>query len=164
MSAGFAPPPGAPTIETSVLIAASIAEIWSILTAFECYGDWNTQILRIDGIAAVGSRIVLSPAGEPPKSVTVEELAPYRMRWVGGADDQADFRGDHFFDLEPVAANETLFLHREFFTGLSVVPILAVYRDAIRLNFEAFNSCLQAAAERRNGDRGKTHLKAGCLL
>ena len=151
MRVGFAPPPGAPTIETSVLIAAPIAEIWRVLTAFNSYGDWNSQLLRIDGIAVVGSRLVLNPVGEPPKSVTVEELAPYRMRWVGGADDLADFKGDHFFELEPVAANATLFLHREFFTGRLVLPILAAYRDAIHLNFEAFNSCLQAVVERRAG-------------
>ena len=151
MRAGFAPPPDAPTIETSVLIAAPIAEIWTVLTAFKSYGDWNSQISRIDGMAAVGSRLVLSPVGEPPKSVMVEELAPYRMRWVGGADDLADFRGDHFFELEPVGANATLFLHREFFTGRLALPIFAAYRDAIQLNFAAFNSCLQAAVERRTG-------------
>jgi len=147
MSFGFVPPRGAPTIETSVLIAAPIAEVWSVLTAFDSYGDWNTQIPRVDGVAVAGSNIVLSPAGEPQKSVRVEVLAPYMMHWVGGADDPADFQGDHFFELEPVAVNETLFLHREFFTGRLATPILGAFREAIRSNFEAFNNCLRAAAE-----------------
>lgn len=147
MSAGFTPPPGAPTIETSVLIAAPIADVWAILTAFGSYGDWNTPIPRIDGVAAAGSTIVLSPAGEPQKSVKVEVLAPYTMHWIGGAEDPADFRGDHFFELEPVAVNETLFLHREFFTGKLAASILGTFREAIRSNFDAFNNCLRAAAE-----------------
>ena len=161
MSSGFAPPPGAPTIETSVLIAAPIADVWAILTAFGSYGEWNTQLPRIDGVAAAGSTIVLSPAGEPPKSVRVEVLTPYRMRWIGGADDPADFQGDHFFELETVAVNETLFLHREFFTGRLAASVLETFREAIRSTFDAFNACLRAAAEqatdggnRRLGDTG----------
>ena len=147
MSSGFAPPPGAPTIETSVLIAAPIAEVWSILTAFEAYGAWNAQIPRIDGVAVAGSTIVLNPAGEPRKSVRIEALAPYVMHWVGGADNPADFQGDHFFELEPVTVNETLFLHREFFTGKLAASILGAFREAIRANFDTFNNCLQTASE-----------------
>lgn len=148
MSAGFAPPPGAPTIETSVLIAAPIADVWAILTAFGSYGDWNSQVPRIDGHAAAGSTIVLSPAGEPQKPVKIEVLAPYMMHWVGSGDDPSDFQGDHFFELEPVTVNETLFLHREFFTGRLAASILGAFREAIRSNFDTFNNCLRAAAER----------------
>ncbi|WP_448140472.1 hypothetical protein [Sphingopyxis fribergensis] len=98
-------------------------------------------------VAAAGATIVVSASGEGEKPVRIAALAPYRMHWVGGADDLATFRGDHFFDLERVAAKETLFRHREFFTGHLAAPILAQFGDAIRGNFNVFDSCLKAVAE-----------------
>ncbi|HEY0598194.1 SRPBCC domain-containing protein [Sphingopyxis sp.] len=149
MSVGFLPPPGALTVETSKLIAAPIADVWAILIGFDAYGEWNTQIPRIDGVAAAGSIIVLWPANEGEKTVRVEALEPYRMHWVGSAENPADFRGDHYFGLEPVGASNTLLVHREFFSGRFAATILAAYGEMIRASFEGFNRSLQAVAEQR---------------
>jgi hypothetical protein len=144
---GFVPPTGAPTIETSVLIAAPIASIWSILIDFGSYGEWNRYIPGIEGEAERGATIIVTPRGEAGKKIRVEALAPYSMYWTGGTDDRADFEGNHFFELEPVTVNETLFLHREYFTGRLARPFMDAYGHAIRDNFDLFNACLKAAAE-----------------
>lgn len=149
MSLGFVPPPGAPTVETNILIAAPVADVWAILIGFGAYGEWNAQIPRIDGVAAAGSIIVLWPADEDEKTIRIEALEPYRMHWVGSAEDPADFRGDHYFELETVGESKTLLVHREFFSGRFAVTILAAHGEIIRSNFEGFNRSLQAAAEQR---------------
>lgn len=151
MTTGFAPPPGAPTIETALLISAPITDVWSILTGFARYGEWNRYITRIEGEAAAGATIETSaaegPSGTVQKRIRVEALAPYTMHWVGGAASFEDFRGDHFFELEPVAPGETLLLHREYFTGRFAASVIGQFGDPIRRNFELFNQCLKEAAQ-----------------
>ena len=152
MNVGFAPPDGAPTVETAVLIAAPIERVWAVLTDFARYGEWNRYITGIAGGAAAGSVIeVTSVEGgdSTKKSVTIEGLAPHAMHWVGGADSLADFRGDHFFELQPAAANEILFLHREYFTGHFAKSIIDQFGGQIRQNFELYNQCLKVESERQ---------------
>lgn len=148
MSGGFLPPPGAPTIETATLVAAPVDALWTILTSFESYGNWNASISKVDGPARAGATIVVRSAGEADKPVRIEALSPYVMHWVGSSEDPADFRGDHFFELEAVSATETLFLHREYFTGRHAAAIAVRYGDAIRAGFELLNACLKAEAEK----------------
>lgn len=151
MSAGFAPPEGAPTVETAMLIAAPIGRVWTILTDFARYGTWNRYITGVAGDAAVGSVIEVTSAegtGTTTKSIAIEGFAPHVMHWVGGADSFAAFRGDHFFELQPVAANETLLLHREYFTGHFAKSIVGEFGELICENFDLFNQCLKEKAEK----------------
>lgn len=154
MSAAFAPPASASLVETQIRIAAPLATIWSILTAFEDYGSWNDYIRRIDGMAAAGAAIVAhsrdAASGHmTEQAIRIAALSPHSMHWVGGAADLAEFRGDHFFELVPVAADITDFLHREYFSGRLAGAILAQFAPAILRNFETFNACLQRCAEQR---------------
>lgn len=154
MSAAFEPPVSASLIETRIRIAAPPAPIWTILTAFADYGDWNGYILRIDGVAAAGADIVAhshdaASGHATEQAIRVETLSPYRMHWIGGAADLADFRGDHLFELVPVAANATEFVHREYFSGRLADAILARFAPAIRCNFAIFNACLKQHAEKQ---------------
>ncbi len=148
----FQPPQGAATIETEVRIAAPVSTVWAILTAFEDYRTWNRYMLRIDGAAAAGARIVVTTrdAGseqEINQTISVESIEPYSMHWVGGTDDLARFRGDHFFELVPLDADNTIILHREYFTGTLAAAIMANFGSAIRRNFEVFNMSLKTRAE-----------------
>lgn len=155
MSSAFRPPPGAQTIETHVKIAAPRPLVWSILTDFKRYGEWNTYIPGIAGEPLAGSTIDLFAmeglSGEAvQKSIKVEGLSPYRMHWVGGAVDLSQFRGDHFFEVEAGDEGISIFLHREFFTGALADAILDQSRLPITANFHLFNSDLKRFAEACN--------------
>ncbi|MEU9884845.1 SRPBCC family protein [Sphaerisporangium sp. NPDC051011] len=47
------------TIDTSITIRATPAQVWAILTDFGAYESWNPFILRARGEAVVGGTVAL---------------------------------------------------------------------------------------------------------
>jgi hypothetical protein len=160
MSGTYRPPAGAILIETAMTIAAPVERIWSILTAFDAYGGWNSYMLRVDGVAAAGARLLVrsrdvGSGQEMDHPVEVAALAPFAMHWVGGIGDLSAFRGDHFFELDPSGPAATVFRHFEYFRGQNADELLSRFGASIKCNFEAFNECLRREAEGVLGMRSK---------
>ncbi|MES5483310.1 SRPBCC domain-containing protein [Bradyrhizobium sp. INPA03-11B] len=144
------------SIETEIRIAAPPALVWPILTAFANYGDWNRYITSITGVAEAGANIVVRTRDtmsghEMAQTVRIERLEPHLMHWVGMTVSPKQLRSDHFFELLPVAGDETVLLHREAFSGNLAAVVLAQYGEPMRTNFETFNECLKASAEAARG-------------
>jgi hypothetical protein len=74
---------------TQIVIDAPPELVWSILADGVRYGEWNPEILRIDGALTAGAKITAQvrlgsgAVRRVPMRVT-ECAAPTRMQWVGG--------------------------------------------------------------------------------
>ena len=139
------------TIETAIHIAAPAAQVMQVLTDFGAYTDWNTYLVRVDGLPVPGSQIVVHAAmpGRPDplvQTVDVVEVSALAMRWAGGLADRSQFAGDHWLVVEH-DGQATRFLHFEHFSGALAPAILAEHGETIRDNFIRFNEALKRRTE-----------------
>ena len=139
------------TIETEITIDATPERVWSVLSDFGAYPDWNPFIRRIDGEAAVGERIEvnLQLADSKPKTFRprVEAFDPPReLRWLGSLGFPGIFDGAHQFRIEPTGGG-TRFVHREEFRGVLAGLILRFIGAKTSSGFEAMNTALKQRAE-----------------
>jgi hypothetical protein len=140
------------TIETALSIDASPAHVWSILTDFERYAEWNPFVRSIQGDARVGEPLIvrLGPPGKEPMtfSPVVLESEPSRaLVWRGVLGAGWLFSGVHAFRLDAQPDGTTRFRHGEQFGGL-LVPLLRRSLDTdTRAGFEEMNKALRHRAQ-----------------
>ena len=142
-------------IYTETEIDAPPSTVWTILTDFDAYDEWNPLVIDADGRAAVGERLTIrvqSTGRRPstmPARVTVAD--PERtLEWVGGSRVPGLFSGRHTLELEPLDDGRTRLVNRERATGL-LVPFV-VPRD-IEADYEAMNRALAERAAARSAAR-----------
>jgi hypothetical protein len=139
-------------IETSIEISSTPAAVWSVLTAFESYADWNPFVRAIHGEGTEGSK--LSVTMEPPggKAMTfrptVMRVVTYKeLRWLGHVLVPGIFDGEHYFLIQALAPDRVNFVQGEIFKGF-LVPLLrrSLDRDT-RRGFELMNEAVKRRAE-----------------
>jgi hypothetical protein len=91
-------------IKTEILIQASPEKVWSILTNFENYPNWNPFIKSIKGEVKVGNKIMarIEPPEAngmtfTPKILTFETNK--ELMWLGHLLLEGLFDGEHKFEL-----------------------------------------------------------------
>ena len=139
-------------IKTEILINATPEKIWSILTKFENYPNWNPFIKSIYGEIKVGSKIKVRI--EPPQAkgmtftptvltfVTNKELS-----WLGHLLFAGVFDGEHKFELIDNANGTTTFIQSEKFTGILVSLFKKQLDNNTKKGFEEMNKKLKELAE-----------------
>jgi len=140
-----------PAIDTSIEIAASPARVWSILTDFAAYPEWNPFITRVAGFARAGERLVVTikPPGRKPmmfRPVVLAATPEVELRWRGRLLMPGLFDGEHLFRLS-LSGSGCRLEHGEVFTGL-LAGLLGGTLPATRRGFVAMNEALKARAER----------------
>ncbi|MGH6874675.1 MAG: SRPBCC family protein [Aestuariivirgaceae bacterium] len=140
------------SIDTEVRINAPCNRVWSILTDFARYPDWNPFITRISGRPEVGSRLAIriEPPGQRPMMFRPRVLAasPRReLRWLGRLLIPRLFDGEHSFELLD-DADGCLLRQSEKFTGLLVPRMPRKMFEATEQGFVAMNEALKKRAER----------------
>jgi hypothetical protein len=140
----------AATIDTSIDIAASPSRVWSVLTDFAAYPEWNPFITRIAGVPVVGGRLVVTiqPPGRKAmmfRPVVLAATPEAELRWRGRLLMPGLFDGEHVFRLGSIATGCRLD-HSEVFTGL-LAGLLGGTLPATRRGFMAMNEALKARAE-----------------
>jgi len=143
-------------IFTAIDIDASPETVWSVLTDFDAYDDWNPRT-RITGRAEAGERLVVAPGpdakGMPtfrPRVLRADE--PAELRWLGHRYVRGLFDGEHTFTIEERDDGRTRFTQSETFGGLLARPLLRLYGEDTEVGFEAVNAAL---AERAEGIEGR---------
>ena len=138
-------------IETQIDISAPRERVLETLLDGAHYGDWNPYLVNIEGVIEAGSEIQAEARGaegdEMTISVEVVSVGASGMRWQGGLPDRAQFKGDHFFELEALAPERTRLRHFENFTGSYLGEIIVSRETVIRDNFERMNAGLRAFCE-----------------
>jgi hypothetical protein len=139
-------------LHSQIGINASAERVWSILTDFASYPEWNPFIRRISGELKVGER--LDARLEPPGGrgitlrPTVLRAEPNReLRWLGHLLVPGLFDGEHSLLIQPLEESRVRFIQSEMFKGL-LVPLLARSLDNNTLRgFEVMNGALKERAE-----------------
>lgn len=140
------------SLHTEIVIDASPATVWTVLTALDRYPDWNPFIQQARGSATEGSRLEVRIAPPNGKAMTftptVTQADTNRVfSWLGRFLIPGLFDGEHVFELHPINDQQTRFVQRETFSGL-LVPLLWKSLDTnTRQGFEAMNQALKTRAE-----------------
>ena len=110
---------------TQRILPYSPERVWSVLTDFEHYSDWNPLNVSAAGKAELGARVPMTfinpgrPGTTINQTVTVVAIdRPRRLAWRGHI--PVLFTGVHFFELEPTQGGTELH-HGEVLSGL--VPL-----------------------------------------
>lgn len=112
-------------IKTEIIIQASPETIWTILTDFDAYPQWNPFIVSIKGNAIKGNKIEISiypPDGKPMtfKAKVLESKEKRELIWLGTFLFRGLFDGKHTFELIDNGNGTTTFVQRETFKGIFV--------------------------------------------
>ena len=138
---------------TKILINASPAIVWDIITDFENYGKWNPFIREISGITKEGSTIQVFI--KPPNSNGMKfkpEILKYEsekeIRWLGKLWIPKIFDGEHSLTIKKIEENKVLFIQKEQFNGL-LVPLFTNMLKDTKLGFQMMNQKLKQKAEEK---------------
>ena len=138
------------SIETQITINAPMEIIWSHLTDFNHYPEWNAFIPSISGELKEGAtwNVEIHPPGGrmlkfAPKCTKME--TGKRFQWKGNLFMPGLFDGEHIFSLARLGDNETLLQQSENFSGL-LVPIF--WKSMYAKTLTGFNLMNQQLKER----------------
>ena len=141
-------------LETEIRITGTPEQVWSILTDFGKYGQWNPFIREASVEVMVGSRLrvrIHPPDGSAMVfRPTVKEASVGReLRWLGSLLLPGLFDGEHRFRIEPVGEREVRFRQSEQFRGVLVPMFPSSMYERTRRGFDAMNRALKERVETR---------------
>jgi hypothetical protein len=133
-------------IRTEIIINTSKEEVWSILTNFRKYPEWNPFIRSLEGKAVKDTRLVaiLQLKDRKPmvfKPVVTVSDEKKKFEWLGTTPLNV-VNGRHYFILEQVK-----FVHGEQFTGILASPFHKKLAGPTRAGFVEMNKALKNRAE-----------------
>ena len=134
------------TLEASIQIDATPAQVWAVLADTAAYPGWNPFIIRSSGTVRVGdtlTNIMHDATGNTTFTPTVQVIEPGReLRWLGKVGPGGIFDGQHTFTITQIRPGVVLFTQREDFTGVAV-PFYEHWLHADTLPmFRAMNAAL----------------------
>lgn len=110
-------------VRTEILIERPLNKVYSALTEFDKYPQWNPYHVEVSGELKVGSKLEVNirrPDGKeislPPHLMVLDENR--EVTWGGGV--KGIFYGEHRFILERVNESTTRLHHNEDFSGCAV--------------------------------------------
>ncbi|MCH7739399.1 MAG: SRPBCC domain-containing protein [Chloroflexi bacterium] len=138
-------------LRTEIEINATPERVWDTLMDFQSYPEWNPFMQKAAGKTSVGERleIYLKPPGGMGVTIkpTVMTFNPGReFRWKGKMGISGLFDGEHIFELRPTDSGCHL-VHHEKFTGILVLPMLALVGKKTLQGFNDMNAALKLRAE-----------------
>ena len=138
---------------TKILIKASPAIVWDIITDFENYGKWNPFIREISGVIKEGYtiHIFIKPPNSngikfKPKILKID--SEKEIRWLGKLWISKIFDGEHSLTIKKIDNSNILFIQKEQFKGL-LVPFFTNMLIDTKSGFELMNQKLKETAEKR---------------
>lgn len=137
--------------ETEINIAATPEKIWSVISDFQSYPEWNPFIRSISGDQRLGATLQVNL--HPPEGKAMK-FAPAllvfdknkELRWKGKFLFKGLFDGEHYFIIEPLKNGSSLFLHGEHFNGL-LVGMLSKTLSETEQHFKLMNEALKKQCE-----------------
>ena len=135
-------------LSTSIPIQATPDRVWSILTDFSRYTEWNPFITPANGEATVGSKLDLTIAGTRFRPRVLVAEPGRELRWLGRLAFRGLFDGEHYFRLRPQADGSTVIEQGEDFRGLLVPLLRKKLNTDTKRGFIAMNEALRDRAER----------------
>lgn len=139
-------------LHTEIEIEASAERVWSVLTDFVAYPQWNPFIKSVAGEPEQGARlqIAVQPSGGKLMRFAPVVLAAesgHELRWLGHFLFPGVFDGEHCFLIEPLGQGKVLFQQSERFSGVLVRLLRTSLDRDTKRGFEEMNSALKERAE-----------------
>jgi hypothetical protein len=135
-------------IETTINIKATAEKIWSILTDFPKYPEWNPFVFSMQGKAKEGTILKANIQGMKFKPLVLAAKKNQEFRWRGSLLVKGLFDGEHYFVLIENGDGTTTLIHGEFFSGLLVSMFSKTLDTKTKSGFEKLNEALKQRAER----------------
>lgn len=137
-------------IKTEIVINATPEKVWSVLTNFENYPNWNPFITSITGNVQVGNKISIRIKPPNSKGMTFKpKILTYQenkeLSWLGHLWFSGLFDGKHTFKLIDNGDGTTTFKQSEVFKGLFV---WLFNTENTKKGFEKMNLALKEVCER----------------
>ncbi|KMQ65149.1 polyketide cyclase [Chryseobacterium angstadtii] len=141
-------------VKTEILIHSTPEKVWSILSDFDNYPNWNPFVTSLTGDVKAGNKITVKI--EPPEAssntfkptVTAFEVNR-KLSWLGVLLFRGVFDGEHKFELTDNGNGTTTLVQSENFIGI-LVPLFKKQLDNnTRRGFEAMNTKLKELAEQK---------------
>lgn len=139
-------------IKTSIEIQASPEKVWSVLTDFENYPEWNPFIIALRGVVKEGNdiEVMIRPDGGKTMKFRpkVVKVTPYQeLRWQGNLFFRGLFDGEHVFEIIDNNNGTVTFIQREYFSGI----FSGIFNpEATKRGFEKMNNLIKERAEGRD--------------
>ena len=139
-------------IKTQIVIMASPKKVWTALTNFEKYPEWNPFIKSIKGSVKVGSKIIARLEPPEAKGMTFKPKvlafdSQKEFRWMDHLLFPGLFDGEHKFELIDNHDGTTTFIQSEKFKGI-LVPLFEKMLDTNTVNgFNLMNQKLKELSE-----------------
>ena len=139
-------------IETEIEIGASAEQVWSVLSDFNSYSEWNPFIRSAIGQPIQGERlrITIQPSDAKPMRFSPKILVsePGReLRWLGRLVAPGVFDGEHCFTIEKLSDRKVRFGQSERFNGFLVALLRGTLERDTKRGFEEMNRALKARSE-----------------
>jgi len=135
-------------LKTEILIKATPAIVWQILTNVDAYPDWNPFIKSVKGELVVGQNIEIELPGMnfKPKLLVLEENK--ELRWIGKLFLKGLFDGEHSFEIIDHRDGTVTFKQEEIFNGILVGLFSKKLDRETKADFIAMNEALKVRAEK----------------
>ena len=138
-------------LETEIQIGASPEVVWSILTDFQKYSDWNPFIKKVIGKLSEGEELevtICSPNGNNLKfNATVKSaIKNSEFSWLGHFLFPGIFDGEHIFSITK-SDGGCLLVQKENFSGFLVPLFWGSLNKDTRTGFVLMNDALKQRAE-----------------
>ena len=141
------------TVRTGIVIDAPPEKVWAALTGFSDYAAWNPCLRSIDGEAAPNRilRITIRLAWLPPIRfrARIDRFSRNEILGWRGVLFLGLLHGRHWFEVQPLDAARTLFIHSEIFGGALSSSFLALFSGVTRQSYDAMNRALKAIVEQK---------------
>lgn len=129
-------------IQTSIQLPAAPEKVWSVLTDFSAYQDWNPFITQASGDWAVGNTVAITAGGMAFKPKVLAFASGQELRWKGKLLFNGIFDGEHYFLLTDNGDGTTKLEHGENFSGLLVPAFRRKLETETKAGFEDMNKAL----------------------
>jgi hypothetical protein len=138
---------------TDIIIDAPAEKVWSILTDFESFDDWNPFIQVKKGKLETGAQleVLLQLPGRKAITMkpTVVKVEPVReFRWSGSMWVKGIFDWEHAFRIEELDENRSRLIQCERFKGVIAPLILHIIGEDVQKGFESMNLSLKKESEK----------------
>ena len=135
-------------------IDAPVEAVWSVLTDFPRYGEWNRFTPSVACGGKVGDTVTMDVrfAGEKPRT-QVEILnvfePPHRIAWGVIMGSRAILVANRYQTLERLDGGRTRYFTVDYMSGLLAPLVKAMYEEKMRAGFQLFADGLKENVERR---------------
>ena len=134
-------------IKTQIVISASPAKVWSVLTDFSSYPEWNPFVKSLTGTVAVGQKIKVALPGMNFTPLVLSFEANSHFSWQGHLFFKGLFDGLHSFEIIDNKNGTSTFIHSEKFGGILVPLFNRMLEKDTKPGFEQMNQKLKELAE-----------------